>query len=224
MGYEVVEFYSSYMAWSPATTREIRALLDDLGIACRSTHNRVTSFTREGLTKAIELNQILGSSTMVLASAPHVSSREEWKALGSQMTAVMETVRPLGMTCGFHNHQMEWRGAVGERPMDLLAASTPGDFVLQLDVGTAVEAGQDPVAWINAHQGRIKSVHCKDWSAGCGYEVAFGAGDVSWKDVCRASESSGGTEYFLIEQEVAGNGGELVMVRTCLDNWKRLIG
>jgi sugar phosphate isomerase/epimerase len=40
--------------------------------------------------------------------------------------------------------------------------------VLQFDVGTCIEAGADPVAWINANPGRIKSVHCKDWGAGQG--------------------------------------------------------
>jgi sugar phosphate isomerase/epimerase len=38
--------------------------------------------------------------------------------------------------------------------------------MLQLDVGTCVAAKADPVAWINANPGRIKSIHCKDWAAG----------------------------------------------------------
>ena len=37
--------------------------------------------------------------------------------------------------------------------MDVLAASTTKDVILQLDIGTCVEAGADPVAWIKAHPG-----------------------------------------------------------------------
>ena len=70
------------------------------------------------------------------------------------------------MSTGYHNHQTEWQPIEGKRPMDVLAANTPKDVVLQLDVGTCVEAGADPVAWINGNPGRIRSVHCKDWGAG----------------------------------------------------------
>jgi hypothetical protein len=34
MGYEVVEFYAPYAAWSPAQAKEVRATLDDLKITC----------------------------------------------------------------------------------------------------------------------------------------------------------------------------------------------
>ena len=50
--------------------------------------------------------------------------------------------------------------------------------MLQFDVGTCVEAKSDPVAWIDQNPGRIRSMHCKDWSADKGYKVLFGEGDV----------------------------------------------
>ena len=102
------------------------------------------------------------------------------------------------MATGFHNHQTEWRPIEGgKRPMDILAKNTPKDVVLQLDAGTAVEVGVDPVAWIKANPGRIKSIHLKDWGKGegRGYTVAFGEGDVPWKGILQAAESAGGIEY-----------------------------
>ena len=39
MGYEAVEFYSPYLAWDTAKAKEIRKLLDGLGVKCASTHN-----------------------------------------------------------------------------------------------------------------------------------------------------------------------------------------
>jgi sugar phosphate isomerase/epimerase len=96
--------------------------------------------------------------------------------------------------------------------------------VLQFDVGTCVEAGADPVAWIKANPGRIKSLHLKDWGAGesRGYNVAFGEGDVKWLEIFAAAESVGGAEYYLIEQERAGTLGELAMVQKCLENYRKL--
>ena len=74
--------------------------------------------------------------------------------------------------------------------------------------------------------GRIKSIHLKDWGKGegRGYAVAFGEGDVPWKGLLQAAESTGGVEYHLIEQEHAGADGEMAMAKRCLDNYKKLRG
>src|SRR6202163_842817 len=138
MGYEVVEFYAPYFTWTPAYAKDVRKLLDDLGIRCHSTHNNTSSFTAEGLPKAIELNQIIGSKNIIMASAGRVDGIAGWKALGEQMTKASEALKPLGMGTGFHNHQTEWALVEEKRPMDVLAANTPKEFTLQLDVGTVI--------------------------------------------------------------------------------------
>src|SRR5262249_48134610 len=38
-GYQGLEFYAPYYDWSSAQSKDIRKLLDDLGIRCFSTHN-----------------------------------------------------------------------------------------------------------------------------------------------------------------------------------------
>jgi sugar phosphate isomerase/epimerase len=224
MGYQVVEFYAPYLDWTTDTAKTVRRVLDDTGLVCHSTHNNGPSFTPDGLKKAIELNQILGSRTIIMASAPRVTGIDGWKALGGQLTEIAGQLKPLGMTTGYHNHQVEWRPVDGQRPMDVLAASTPPEVVLQFDVGTCVEMGADPVAWITANPGRIRSLHLKDWGAGPdrGYRVAFGEGDVPWKPIFAAAEATGGVEYYLIEQEQSPD--QLAMARHCLDNWKALRG
>ena len=223
MGYEVVEFYSPYFQWTTAQAKDVRKLLDDLGIKCHSTHNGRQSFTEEGLKKAIELNQTIGSTSIVLAGPGRVEGLDGWKTLTETLAKASEQLRPLKMTAGFHNHQLEWKPVDGQRPMDIIAKGTPKDFVLQLDVGTAVEVGVDPVEWINANPGRIRSMHCKDWGAGGrGYNVAFGEGDAPWKRIFEAAEATGGIEFYLIEQEHPGAITELEMARKCLDNYRKL--
>jgi sugar phosphate isomerase/epimerase len=222
MGYEVVEFYAPYLNWTTETAKDVRKRLDDLGVKCHSTHNSGPSFTEDGLKKAIELNQIIGSKYLIMSSAPRATGIDSWKTVAQQLTAISEKLKPLGLATGYHNHQIEWRPLEGQRPMDIIAAGTPKDVVLQFDVGTCVEVGADPIAWINAHPGRIKSVHCKDWSKEKGYAVAFGEGDAPWKQIFEAVEKNGGVEYYLVEQEIAGPDGEFAMVRHCLDNWKQL--
>jgi sugar phosphate isomerase/epimerase len=222
MGYQIVEFYSPYFDWTPDQAKDVRKLLDDLGIQCRSTHNGTDSFTPDGLKKAIDLNRTIGSKYIIMASAGRVTGLDGWKGVAEKLTAAAEQLRPLGLATGYHNHQPEWKEVDGKRPMDVIAAGTPKDVALQFDVGTCLEVGADPIAWIKANPGRIRSMHCKEWSKTNGYGSAFGEGDAPWKEILDAAESTGGIEYYLIEQEQSGPGGQLAMAQRCLENWKKL--
>jgi sugar phosphate isomerase/epimerase len=225
MGYQVVEFYSPYMSWTPEVAKGVRKVLDDSGLTCPSTHNGATSLSGDTMKKAIELNQIIGSRAIIVASGPRVTGIDGWKTFADQLTAASEQLKPLGMATGFHNHQIEWKPLDGQRPMDVIAAGTPKDVILQFDVGTCLEAGADPIAWIKANPGRIKSLHCKDWSASESYDIPFGEGDAPWKAIFDAAENTGGVEYYLVEQETGAKSiGELPMVQRCLENWKKLRG
>lgn len=221
MGYEVVEFYSPYYNWTPEYAKEVRKLMDDLGIRCLSTHNGANAFTPEGIQKAIELNQIIGSKDIVMASPGRLSGPDPWKTVAERLTQSAETLRPLKMRAGYHNHKPEFVPVDGKRPMDIIAAGTPKDVVLQLDVGTCVEAGYDPVAWIKANKGRINSIHCKDWGAGEGYHVLLGEGQAPWKNIFAAAESTGGVEFYLIEQE-GSRFNSIETAERCLATYKKM--
>ncbi len=222
LGYEVVEFYSPYYSWTPEKAKEVRKVLDDLGVRCPSTHNAATTLTPENLPKAIELNQILGSRYIIVASPGTVTGLDSYKALANGLNAAAEKLKSAGMFTGFHNHQTEWKPIEGQRPMDVLASTTTKDVVLQLDVGTCVEAGADPVAWINSHPGRLRSLHLKDWSAGAGYSVVFGEGSSPWRQIFEAAEKAGGVEYYLIEQEEGPATEQLQRAERCLANYRKM--
>ena len=110
--------------------------------------------------------------------------------------------------------------------MDVLADNTPPEFVLQLDVGTVLEAGVDPIAWINAHPGRIRSAHLKDWAPGRdadenGFRVLFGEGVGQWPKIIAALEAVGGVEFYLMEQE-GSRFSELETARRGLETWRAM--
>jgi sugar phosphate isomerase/epimerase len=139
----------------------------------------------------------------VLAWTDPKSGLDGWKAVAETLNSAAETLAPAGLKPGYHNHQAEWALVSGQRPMDIIAKSTKPSVMLQLDVGTCLEGGADPVAWIRANPGRIRSIHCKEWSPdpGKGYKVLFGEGVADWKGIFQAAESVGGVEYYLVEQE-----------------------
>jgi sugar phosphate isomerase/epimerase len=203
MGYQGVEFFAPYFDWTPDYAKEVRKLLDDLGIRCYSTHNSSRNFEASNIGKAIDLNSIIGSRFIVMASSGKVEGLDGWKTVAARLNEGAEKMKSAGLRAGYHNHKTEFVPISGTRPMEILARNTNKDVVLQLDIGTCIEAGSDPVEWIRQHPGRIVSMHCKDWSpdANKGYRVLFGEGVAPWKKIFEAAEKSGGIEYYLIEQE-----------------------
>jgi sugar phosphate isomerase/epimerase len=224
MGYEVVEFFSPYYQWTTDQAKDVRKLMDGLGIRCNSTHNDYGNLGA-GLPKAIEINSILGTKYIVMASSPPARTVDAYKRIAATLTAASEKAAAAGLRVGYHNHQTEFQPVEDTFGMAVLAGNTPKEVMLQFDVGTCVEVGHDPVAWIESQPGRINSLHLKDWGAGAdrGFQVLFGDGDTPWLRIFAAGEKTGGVEYYLIEQE-GSRFPELETAQRCLDNYKKLRG
>jgi sugar phosphate isomerase/epimerase len=221
MGYQCVEFYAPYYEWTTDEAKQMRGELDSLGVRCYSTHNGASSFTPEGIGKAIELNKILGARYIVMASPGRISTADEWKNVAETLNRANDTMKSHGLNAGYHNHDAEWKPLDGQKPIEIIAANTDKSIMLQLDVGTCVETGNDPVAWIKRNPGRIRSLHLKDWSKANGYKVLFGEGAAPWKKIFSAAEKVGGVEYYLIEQE-GSRFPELETAERCLKAYKTL--
>jgi sugar phosphate isomerase/epimerase len=223
MGYEGVEFWAPYLDWTPAFARDVRRRLDGLKMRCFSTHNRDYFFTPENLARAIELNGILGSKYVVLAGAGKIPDLDGWKKLAETQAAAHEKLKAAGLRGGFHNLTAEWKAIDGKRPIDLLVTSLPRDYAFQIDTATCMASGGDPVAFVSANPGRVRSFHLKDWSPKPeeGYKVLLGEGIGPWKKLAEVAETAGGVEYYLIEQE-GSRLPPMETVRRCLENFKRL--
>jgi sugar phosphate isomerase/epimerase len=172
----------------------------------------------EKISRVRDLNLILGSKYVVMASSHEKSGLDGWKAVADSLNLAAEKLEPSGLKAGYHNHQAEFTPESNVRPIEILAKNTKSSVMLQLDVGTCVEAGSDPAAWIRSNPGRIRSLHLKEWSPepGKGYSVLFGEGVADWKAIFAAAESVGGAEYYLIEQE-GSRFSELETAKKCLD-------
>ncbi|HYM78831.1 MAG TPA: sugar phosphate isomerase/epimerase family protein [Candidatus Dormibacteraeota bacterium] len=225
MGYQVVEFYGPYFEWTEAQAKDMRKLLDDLGIHCLSTHNDEDNFGAAKIEHTKALNLILGAKYVVQAWSDPKPTVEGWKQLADKLNVAAEKLAPAGLKVGYHNHDAEWKAVAGKRPIEILAANTKADVMLQLDVGTCLEAGADPVAWIRANPGRIRSIHCKDWSPDpdVGYKTLFGEGKADWKAIFHAAENGGGVEYYLVEQE-GSRFPELETARRCFEAFRTTHG
>ena len=238
MGYQVVEFWGfgrpgPFDSWTTEQAKGVRKLLDDLGIRCHSTHCDGAAFSNEGLAKTIELNHIIGSKDLVMSGNNMGGGATSGKASGGldgskrvadRLNAISEKLKPAGLRAGYHNHPYEFTPIDGKLPMDVIAANTPKEVMLQLCVGAATEAHGDPVKFIKANPGRIRHIHLKDWAPGPdkGHEVLFGEGISSWPQIFAAAESVGGAEFYLMVK--VGNIRNLEIARRSLANYKKLRG
>jgi sugar phosphate isomerase/epimerase len=222
MGYQCVEFYAPYYQWNLDYAKQVKNELDSLGVRCYSTHNGLEALKPEGISKAIELNQAIGSRFIVLAHpGENINDLDGWRRIADLLNQANQTMGAHGLHAGYHNHDAEWRPIDGKKPMEILAANTEKSVMLQLDVGTCLEAGSDPVAWVEANPGRIRSMHCKDWSPQKGYKVLFGEGVTPWKNLFAAAESKGGIEFYLIEQE-GSDYPEMETAERCLAAFRKM--
>ena len=221
MGYQCVEFYAPYYDWTMDQAKQMRKLMDDLGIRCYSTHNSEGYFAADKIDHARDLNTTLGTHYMVMSSSNPKPGLDGWKGIAEELNAAADKLKSSGLKVGYHNHEPEFTPVDGVRPIEVLAKNTHSDIMLQLDVGTCVAVGGDPVAWIKQNPGRIRSLHLKDWShdPAVGFKAVFGEGDAKWKEIFAAAESVGGVEYYLLEQE-GSRFGEMETAKRCLQTYR----
>src|SRR4030088_1073233 len=103
MGYQGVEFYAPYFEWSEIQTKQMRKLLDDLGIQCFSTHNDSAYLSPEKIGRARDMNLILGSKYVVMASSDPKPGLDGWKAVAEALNFAADRLWSFGFGGGDYN-------------------------------------------------------------------------------------------------------------------------
>ena len=176
MGYEGVDF----AGYHDTSAQDLRAMLDDLGLRMGGTHLQLDALLGDELQRTIEFEQILGNPYLVVASVPEArrESRDAWLETCELLNSVAETLGPLGMYTGYHNHGWEFQQQFdGDYAWDIVAQNTVDDVIMQLDTGNAMSGGGDPVELLERYPGRARTVHLKDWSADKPGQIVLGEGD-----------------------------------------------
>jgi len=142
-----------------------------------------------------------------------------------------ELCKKSGMKFGYHNHDFEFSQELnGKKIFDLILESTDPSLVAQqLDIGNMYHAGGIALDIIKKYPGRFELMHVKDeikaadkGEMGGGYEsTVLGKGIIPVKEVIDLGKKSGGTRYFIIEQESYQGLSPLESVRQDLDVMKK---
>ena len=112
-----------------------------------------------------------------------------------------EAARKAGITLCYHNHTHEFEIVDGKMPYDQFLQISPDVLKMELDLGWATVAGQDPVALFNKNPGRYPLWHVKDMTA-AHVPTEVGNGTIDFKRIFAASKIAG-MQYFFVEQDGA---------------------
>ena len=219
MGYQGVEFagYYNYKA------SDLRKMLDDNGLKCCGTHTAMDTLSDENLAATIEFNRTLGNKYLIV---PYLAPQgpnlgDAWLKIAERFNVLAEKVKPHGMLVGYHSHANDFKPIDGRMPWDIVLANTRSDVMMQLDTSNAASAGADPVAYLKRGLDRAVTIHIKDFSA-TNKNAILGEGDVKFAEIFALCETSGKTEWYIIEEEDKTNNPPMAVIDLCLKNYKKL--
>lgn len=218
MGYAGVEF----AGYHGRSADELRRLLDDLGLKCAGTHIGIDTLLGDQLRATVEFNRTLGNRFLIVPGLPesYRSSRAAWQKTAALFNDLADQVKGDGMLVGYHNHNIEFKPLDGELPWDTFFGNTRREVVMQFDTGNALHGGGDPVVFLKKYPGRATTVHLKEFSK-TDPKALTGEGDIDWPAVFALCESSGGTQWYIVEQESYAFP-PLACVKRCLENLRRM--
>jgi sugar phosphate isomerase/epimerase len=226
-GYSELELFGSLGGRSP---REIRAILDRLGLAAVSTH--IAIGPGPDLESNLEAYQIIGHRYTAVRVPPAPgggggNSRDGWLRQAETLNMVGQAGKPYGIRALVHNHTQEFEPLAGGdgTGYDVLLAETDPDLVaMELDIGWANIAGQDVLAMFRTNPGRYRLWHVKD-VADLGTRNTFvpvGTGEIDYRPVFEAAAQAG-LEHYFIEQDNAPDSNSIAAARTSANNLRNML-
>jgi sugar phosphate isomerase/epimerase len=200
IGYEEVEF-AGYFGHSPS---EIRGFLADAGLRAPSTHVAL-DVVDEAWPETLEAAAEVGHEYVVVPWIPESmrASLDDWRRIAERLTQAAAEAHAMGLRFAYHNHDFEFLEMEGLTPLDVfLETADPALVQVELDLFWIVDAGGDPIDFIERWPGRIPLVHVKDRTAD-GQMTEVGSGVIDWAEIFRHREQAG-IRYYFVEHDSPG--------------------
>ncbi len=182
---------------------EIRAILDDLGVVCSSSHGPLP--TKENLQEVVDTAGPLGYEMVITgAGRDEFGSLDAIKAVADRFNEAVELIRPHGLRLGYHNHWWEMNDVDGRLGLEVLLDLAPEVFS-QTDIYWAANFGAVDVPELVArHAARIPCLHVKDGPLVEGEpHTAVGKGKMPTRE-CIAAADPQVLEWVIVELDDCG--------------------
>ena len=219
MGYQSVELAHSYYGHDAAAWHK---LLEENGLKSCGMHMGLAALQGDAFNKTVEIHQAIGTPYLIVASLPQQSlaSLPAIVETGKQFNELAERLAAHGMKIGYHCHGGDFAKVDGRTAWELFGENTKSDVLLQLDIGTCLGGGGDPIGMLKKFPGRSVSLHIKDYGGKPG--AVFGEGTVNWPEVFEICETTGGTKQYIIEEEGRSGPEALEDVRRAFQNFRKM--
>ncbi len=196
LGYKGVEF----AGYHGRSAKELRTMLDDHGLLACGTHTPYGSVLSDQLKQTVEFNHIIGNKFLIVPSMT-ANSKQEWLDKAKLFNEIADKVKADGMWVGYHAHEHDFHKFDGETAWEIFGSNTKPEVILQLDTSNCRDGGGDPVAMLKKYPGRTRSIHIK--ANGGGPEAVIGEDKLDWMQIFAICESTGGTEWYVLEHETS---------------------
>jgi len=221
LGYTGVELAGYGSLKNPA---DIRKALDDNHLKMAGSHIGLEAMETD-LNRVMDENDILGNKNLVIPGLAKERRADAagWKRIAQTLNELGQKVQSRGFKLAYHNHSFEFEQFDGQTGMDILYANAqPQNLKAELDVYWIRHGGQDPVAYINRHAGRILLIHLKDMAAGPEQRFApVGTGTLDIRGITAAAQTAG-AQWLIVEQDNTYDTPPLDALRTSMENLKKM--
>lgn len=202
MGFQGVEFAGNFGAYAN-DAKGLKAFLDQTGLKASAAHVPFEKLSAANFDATVAFYKAIDCKYLIIPMDKRAFTTEGAKAVATDLAAIQKKLAPLGMHTGYHNHEGEMLGEMGQTPWDVIGTHTASDVVLQQDVGWTEVAGKDPIAFIKAYPGRTITTHYKASAPKPGNpeHPIIGQDTTDWKALINANKTYGGTLWLVVEQE-----------------------
>ena len=224
MGYIFVE-HANYInrKFYGYTPKEFKKILDDMGLQMHSGHTVMTAHdwddSKNDFTDkwkfTVEDAAAVGQNYVI---SPWLDDNlrhdmDKLKKMMDQFNKCGELCKKNGgMKFGYHNHNFEFNTKTPDGSgllYDYILANTDPSLVAQqMDMGNMYGAGGRAIDLLKKYPGRFELMHVKDeiksdtGQGMDGYDsTILGQGVMPVKDIIKEGRKTGGTSWFIIEQE-----------------------
>lgn len=207
MGFNGVEFAGNFGPYAN-DPKGLKAFLDKVGLKASGAHVPFAKLAPDVIEETIAFYKAIDCKYLIIPMDQRAFTPEGAKDVAAELEAIQKKLTPHGMHTGYHNHKPEMLGEMGKTPWDVIGKGTSDAVVLQQDVGWTEVAGKDPVDFVKAYPGRTLTTHFKAAAPDPGNKEnpILGLDTTDWKSVIEANRHYGGTQWFVVEQEVYPEG------------------
>lgn len=200
IGYNAVQL----SALGPIEPRELRKMLDDVGLVVAATHTDYKRLQDEPA-KVVEEHKILGCQYVAIGSMPQeYRNKEGYYRFAREASEVAARLYQDGLIFGYHNHSFELEKFNGKTGLEILySESDPKLFTSEIDTYWIQHGGGDPALWIRNLKKRAPLVHLKDMAVKEGQPIfaEVGEGNLNWPAILAACKEAG-VIWYIVEQDI----------------------